>query len=165
VPPSASRSWAIRRLLLQVRSRDGSGSSRFPFCAAPSNSPQRGNRNLIELHKAQLASDRASCPTANQVRLVLHAAAFWLRRPLEATVPQGGAKIAREPTWRRALNKAARQRFNDNVLGWCSRQSPRMQTSTGGRRCPCGRSSNWPRGSGDDCGKPEQQRTPYRAIQ
>jgi Transposase DDE domain group 1 len=36
--------------------------------------------NLIKLLKAQLASDRTSChsATANQVRLVLHAAAFWL---------------------------------------------------------------------------------------
>jgi hypothetical protein len=33
-----------------------------------------------KLHKAQLASDRISChsATANQVRLVLHTAAFWL---------------------------------------------------------------------------------------
>jgi Transposase DDE domain group 1 len=36
--------------------------------------------NLIKSHKAQLASDRMSChsATANQVRLVLHTAAFWL---------------------------------------------------------------------------------------
>ena len=36
--------------------------------------------NLIKLHKAQLASDRTSShsATANQVRLVLHTAAFWL---------------------------------------------------------------------------------------
>src|SRR5882757_10227094 len=36
--------------------------------------------NLIKLHKAQLASDRMSChsATANQVRLALHTAAFWL---------------------------------------------------------------------------------------
>jgi hypothetical protein len=42
---------------------------------------QRGQmENLIKLHKVQLASDRMSChsATANQVRLVLHTAAFWL---------------------------------------------------------------------------------------
>ena len=42
---------------------------------------QRGQmENLIKLHKAQLASDRMWChsATANQVRLVLHTAAFWL---------------------------------------------------------------------------------------
>jgi hypothetical protein len=35
--------------------------------------------NLIKLHKSQLASDRTSCrsPLANQVRLVLHTAAYW----------------------------------------------------------------------------------------
>ena len=36
--------------------------------------------NLIKLHKGQLASDRTSCqsPLANQLRLVLHTAAYWL---------------------------------------------------------------------------------------
>ena len=40
---------------------------------------QRGQaENLIELHKAQLASDRSSChsATANQIRLILSTAAF-----------------------------------------------------------------------------------------
>jgi hypothetical protein len=46
--------------------------------------------NLIKLHKAQLASDRTSCPsaTANQVRLVLHTAAYWLMHTLRAAVPK-----------------------------------------------------------------------------
>ena len=36
--------------------------------------------NLIKLHKTQLAWDRTSCHSAvaNQVRLVLHTAAYWL---------------------------------------------------------------------------------------
>jgi Transposase DDE domain group 1 len=36
--------------------------------------------NLIKLHKSQLASDRTSCRSAlaNQVRLILHTAAYWL---------------------------------------------------------------------------------------
>ena len=36
--------------------------------------------NFIKLHKAQLASDRTSCrdPRANQFRLILHTAAYWL---------------------------------------------------------------------------------------
>jgi Transposase DDE domain group 1 len=54
---------------------------------------QRGQmENLIKLHKAQLASDRMSChsATANQVRLVLHTAAFWLpERALFRTVAPG----------------------------------------------------------------------------
>jgi hypothetical protein len=41
----------------------------------------RGNaENFIKLHKRQLASDRTSCrdPKANQFRLILHTAAYWL---------------------------------------------------------------------------------------
>ena len=36
--------------------------------------------NFIKLHKSQLASDRTSCrdPKANQFRLILHTAAYWL---------------------------------------------------------------------------------------
>jgi hypothetical protein len=52
---------------------------------------QRGQmENLIKLHKAQLASDRTSChsATANQVRLVLHTAAFWLMQGVRAAIPQ-----------------------------------------------------------------------------
>jgi hypothetical protein len=52
---------------------------------------QRGQmENLIKLHKAQLASDRTSChnATANQVRLVLHTAAFWLMHAVRSAIPQ-----------------------------------------------------------------------------
>jgi hypothetical protein len=50
---------------------------------------QRGQmENLIKLHKAQLASDRMSChsATANQVRLALHTAAFWLMHGVRAAI-------------------------------------------------------------------------------
>jgi Transposase DDE domain group 1 len=50
---------------------------------------QRGQmENLIKLHKAQLALDRMSChsATANQVRLVLHTAAFWLMHCVRSAV-------------------------------------------------------------------------------
>ena len=45
--------------------------------------------NLIKRHKSQLASDRTSCRSAlaNQMRLVLHSAAYWLMRLLSAAVP------------------------------------------------------------------------------
>jgi hypothetical protein len=45
--------------------------------------------NLIKLHKAQLASDRTSCrePLANQVRLILHTAAYWLLLIVRNTIP------------------------------------------------------------------------------
>ena len=46
--------------------------------------------NLIKLHKTQLASDRTSCrsPLANQVRLVLHTAAFWLMLAVRDAIPK-----------------------------------------------------------------------------
>jgi hypothetical protein len=46
--------------------------------------------NLIKMHKSQLASDRTSCraPLANQVRLVLHTAAYWLMLTIREAVPK-----------------------------------------------------------------------------
>lgn len=49
--------------------------------------------NFIKLHKAQLASDRTSCrsPNANQFRLILHTAAYWLLHALRAAAPKRSA--------------------------------------------------------------------------
>ena len=49
--------------------------------------------NLIKLHKTQLHSDRTSCrsPLANQVRLVLHTAAYWLLLMRPRCHPQAAA--------------------------------------------------------------------------
>ena len=46
--------------------------------------------NLIKLHKSQLASDRTSCRSAlaNQVRLVLHTAAYWLLLTVREAIPK-----------------------------------------------------------------------------
>jgi len=46
--------------------------------------------NFIKLHKAQLSSDRTSCrdPRANQFRLILHTAAYWLMLSLRKAVPK-----------------------------------------------------------------------------
>ena len=46
--------------------------------------------NLIKLHKGQLASDRTSCqsPLANQLRLVLHTAAYCLMLALRDAIPR-----------------------------------------------------------------------------
>jgi hypothetical protein len=46
--------------------------------------------NLIKLHKAQLASDRTSCRSANanQMRLILHTAAFWLMWRIQQVIPK-----------------------------------------------------------------------------
>ena len=46
--------------------------------------------NLIKLHKTQLKSDRTSCrsPLANQMRLILHTAAYWLMLTVRDAVPK-----------------------------------------------------------------------------
>jgi hypothetical protein len=51
----------------------------------------RGNaENFIKWHKSQLASDRTSCrdPNANQFRLILHTAAYWLMLAMRDAVPK-----------------------------------------------------------------------------
>jgi hypothetical protein len=56
--------------------------------------------NLIKLHKTQLASDRTSCRSAraNQMRLVLHTAAYWLILCVREAIPKthqlAGAEFA-----------------------------------------------------------------------
>jgi hypothetical protein len=57
----------------------------FDYCA-------RGQaENLIKLHKTQLMSDRTSCTSAlaNQVRLILHTAAYWLLWAVRRAIPDG----------------------------------------------------------------------------
>jgi hypothetical protein len=46
--------------------------------------------NFIKLHKTQLVSDRTSCRSsrANQFRLILHTAAYWLLHTLRAAAPK-----------------------------------------------------------------------------
>ena len=56
----------------------------FDYCA-------RGQaENLIKLHKTQLKSDRTSCSSAlaNQVRLILHTAAYWLLWSVRNAAPE-----------------------------------------------------------------------------
>ncbi len=56
--------------------------------------------NLIKLHKAQLASDRTSCrsPLANQMRLILHTAAYWLILTVRDAIPRTHALTTAEFT-------------------------------------------------------------------
>ena len=46
--------------------------------------------NLVKAHKVHLASDRTSCTkaTANQFRLLLHTAAYWLLLTLRSLAPR-----------------------------------------------------------------------------
>ena len=49
--------------------------------------------NLIKLHKTQIKSDRTSCMSAaaNQMRLMLHTAAYWLLWSVQKAIPEGAA--------------------------------------------------------------------------
>jgi hypothetical protein len=66
--------------------------------------------NLIKLHKTQLKSDRTSCRSANanQMRLILHTAAYWLMWKLRQAMPVTAAlKNAEFATIRLRLIKIA----------------------------------------------------------
>lgn len=56
--------------------------------------------NLIKLHKTQLASDRTSCRSANanQMRLILHTAAYWLLWRVQQAMPKTAALARAEFT-------------------------------------------------------------------
>jgi hypothetical protein len=56
--------------------------------------------NLIKRHKGQLASDRTSCrsPPANQMRLILHTAAYWPMRTIRDAIPRPQPLASREFT-------------------------------------------------------------------
>ena len=66
--------------------------------------------NLIKAHKRHLASDRTSCTkaTANQFRLVLHTAAYWLLHTLRGLAPKASFwRDAQFDTLRLAFIKVA----------------------------------------------------------
>lgn len=54
--------------------------------------------NLIKMHKSQLASNRTSCRSANanQLRLILHTAAFWLLWRIQQEIPKTAALATAE---------------------------------------------------------------------
>jgi hypothetical protein len=66
--------------------------------------------NLIKAHKLHLASDRTSCTraTANQFRLLIHTAAYWLLHTLRSLAPKTSFwRDAQFDTIRLALIKVA----------------------------------------------------------
>src|SRR5215218_2604677 len=96
----AATSWNIeRRVIARVEAGPQGADSRFivtnlaglpkalyekVYCA-------RGQaENLIKAHKLHLASDRTSCTkaTANQFRLLIHTAAYWLMLSLRGLAPR-----------------------------------------------------------------------------
>jgi Transposase DDE domain group 1 len=96
----AAKSWKVeRRVIARVEAGPQGADSRFivtnlrglpkalyekAYCA-------RGQaENLIKAHKRHLASDRTSCTkaTANQFRLLIHTAAYWLMLTLRGLAPR-----------------------------------------------------------------------------
>ena len=96
----AATSWKVeRRVIARVEAGPQGADSRFivtnlaglpkalyekVYCA-------RGQaENLIKAHKLHLASDRTSCTkaTANQFRLLIHTAAYWLLLSLRGLAPR-----------------------------------------------------------------------------
>jgi Transposase DDE domain group 1 len=116
----AAGTWAAeRRVIARVEASDRGTDSRFivtnvagaprwlyeaVYCA-------RGRaENLVKAHKRHLASDRTSCTkaTANQFRLVLHTAAYWLLHTLRGLAPKTSFwRAAQLDTLRLALIKVA----------------------------------------------------------
>lgn len=62
------------------------------------------------MHKTQLASDRTSCRSANanQMRLILHTAAYWLMWRLRQAIPKATTLAVAEFATLRLLKVAAR---------------------------------------------------------
>ena len=66
--------------------------------------------NLIKMHKTQMKSDRTSCrcANANQMRLILHTAAYWLMWTVRQALPDTAAlRVAEFATIRLRLIKVA----------------------------------------------------------
>ena len=94
----------VRYVVTNLRYRSAKHLYETVYCA-------RGQaENLIKRHKSQLASDRTSCrsPLANQMRLILHTAAYWLMRTLRDAIPATEALASGEfSTIRTRLLKVA----------------------------------------------------------
>jgi hypothetical protein len=95
-----ARSWQVeRRVIARVEATAQGGDSRF-IVTNLAGTPRwlyehlycgRGQaENLIKAHKLHLASDRTSCSkaTANQFRLLIHTAAYWLLHTLRGLAPK-----------------------------------------------------------------------------
>lgn len=100
----AAKSWRQeRRVVARIEATPKGLDIRYVVTSLQSPSPEevyaklycaRGQaENLIKLHKTQLKSDRTSCrsPLANQMRLILHTAAYWLMLAVRDAVPKAHA--------------------------------------------------------------------------
>ena len=97
----AARSWKTeRRVVARIEATPLGLDIRYVVTSLETPTPEdiyarlycaRGQaENLIKLHKSQLNSDRTSCrsPLANQMRLVLHTAAYWLMLTVRDAIPK-----------------------------------------------------------------------------
>ena len=97
----AAKSWTrTRRVVARIEATPKGADVRYVVTSLKRGSPKylyetiycaRGQaENLIKRHKSQLASDRTSCrsPLANQMRLILHTAAYWLVRTIRDAIPK-----------------------------------------------------------------------------
>jgi len=116
----AARTWKVeRRVIARIEASAQGADTRFivtnlagtpkalyetVYCA-------RGRmENLIKAHKLHLASDRTSCSkaTANQFRLLIHTAAYWLMHTLRGLAPKASFwREAQFDTLRLGLIKVA----------------------------------------------------------
>src|ERR1700759_5152517 len=96
----SARSWdRVERIIARVEARPEGVDTRFITTSLAGGSPravyektycQRGQmENHIKSFKRHLAADRTSCHTAsaNQMRLFLHAGAYWIMWTLRAAMP------------------------------------------------------------------------------
>jgi len=95
-----AKTWKVeRRVIARIEASAMGSDSRFivtnvagaPRWLYESVYCQRGQaENLIKAHKLHLASDRTSCTsaTANQFRLLIHTAAYWLLHTLRGLAPK-----------------------------------------------------------------------------
>jgi hypothetical protein len=118
--PYAAKTWSVeRRVIARIEASPQGSDSRFivtnlkgaPRWLYESVYCQRGQaENLIKAHKLHLASDRTSCTsaTANQFRLLIHTAAYWLLHTLRGLAPRTSFwREAQFDTVRLALIKVA----------------------------------------------------------
>jgi hypothetical protein len=97
----AAGSWSReRRVAARIEATPLGLDIRYIVTSIPHGTPEwlyadlycaRGQaENLIKLHKSQLASDRTSCRAAkaNQMRLILHTAAYWLILTVRDAIPK-----------------------------------------------------------------------------
>jgi len=118
----AAKSWDAtgRRVVARIEASTMGLDIRFVVTSLKEGTPEhiydtlycaRGQaENLIKMHKAQMKSDRTSCRSANanQMRLILHTAAYWLMWTLRQALPETAAlRIAEFATIRLRLIKVA----------------------------------------------------------